>query len=86
MSYHYFVKNNMTVQLTVQVTLMCSCVALGKTTWAVTLKAAGATQQEINTIETMIETNKQKKTRYNDIIEIVAKYLPSNWLEVWRYY
>ena len=37
----------MTVKLTVQVTLMCSCAALGKTTRAVTLKG-GATQQEIN--------------------------------------
>ena len=37
----------MTVQLTVQVTLMCSCVGLGKITPAVTLKAAGAEQEII---------------------------------------
>ena len=45
--YHYLVYNNMTVKLTVQVTLMCSCAVLGKTTRAVTLKS-GATQQEAN--------------------------------------
>ena len=37
---------NMTVQLTVHVTLMYSCVGLGKTTRAVVLKAAGATQHK----------------------------------------
>ena len=39
-----------------------------------TLKAAGATQQEINTIETMIETNKQKKKHGTMIL---LKLLPN---------
>lgn len=36
----------MTEQLTVQVILICSSVALGKTTRAVALKVAGATKQK----------------------------------------
>ena len=50
----------MTLQLTVHVTLICSCVGLGKTTRAVTLKAAGAAQQEIVIILCIIEKQTSK--------------------------
>ena len=48
-----FTLSPLAVQLTVQVTLICSNVELRKTTLAVTLKAAGPNEQEG---ETQIET------------------------------
>ena len=41
-----FTLSPLAVQLTVQVTLICSNVELRETTLAVTLKAAGPTEQE----------------------------------------
>ena len=36
---------HITVQLTVQVTLICSCIEVWETTWAVTVKVAGSIEQ-----------------------------------------
>ena len=59
------------MQLTVQVTLICSCVGLGKTTRAVLLQAADATQQK--------QTNKQKfkQTKQNTLRYALLKFLPN---------